>query len=68
MGKPSRLSYTKLFEDFLDHARREAKRRLIEQQQLRVRHQGAADGEHLLLAAGERAGDLTEPLLQAREQ
>ena len=32
------------------------------------RHEGAADRQHLLLAAGQRAAHLRDPLLQAREQ
>ena len=43
-------------------------RRLVEQQQLRPAHQRAADGQHLLLAAGQRAGQLRAALLQARKQ
>ena len=39
-----------------------AERRLVEQQNLRIGHQRAADRQHLLLAAGQRAGDLAEPL------
>src|SRR6201999_499485 len=39
----------------------------VEQQQLRTGHQRPADGEHLLLAARERAGPLAETLAQARE-
>jgi hypothetical protein len=42
-------------EDLLDELRRQAHRRLVEEQQLRLGHQRAADGEHLLLAAGQRA-------------
>ena len=38
--------------------RREAERRLVEHDQFRRAHQAAADREHLLLAAGERAGRL----------
>ena len=37
----------------LDDDRREALERLVQQQQRRVAHQRAADGEHLLLAAGD---------------
>ena len=50
-----------------DH-RREARRRLIEQQQLRAAHQRAANCAHLLLAAGHGAGQLMPPFLHAREQ
>ena len=44
-----------LFEHVLDHERREAFGGLVEQQQFGIAHQGAADGEHLLLAAGEES-------------
>ena len=54
--------------DLLDEDRREAQRRLVEQQQLRLGHQRAAHREHLLLAAGHRARLLRLALLQAREQ
>ena len=46
------------------HDRREPHRRLVEQQELRPRHERAGDREHLLLAAGERAGALASALLQ----
>src|SRR4051794_14174523 len=54
--------------DAVDDDRRQAERRLVEEQQLRLGHQGAADREHLLLAAGHRAALLTLALLEAREQ
>ena len=54
--------------DPLDEDRRDSHRGLVEQQQLRVGHQGAADREHLLLAAGHRSALLALALLQAREQ
>src|ERR1044071_9233523 len=41
-------------EQVVDHGRREAERRLVEQEALRPRHQSARDREHLLLAAGEQ--------------
>src|SRR5712691_3614864 len=57
--------------DLLDHAehsehyrRGETERGLIEQEQARLRHERAPDREHLLLAAGERARRLLEPLAQ----
>ncbi len=43
-------------EDLLDQARGEAHRRLVEQDQLGPRHEGASNREHLLLAARQRAG------------
>ena len=46
---------------------REAHGGLVEHQQLGAAHQRAADGEHLLFAAGERARHLAAALLQARE-
>src|SRR6267143_2191921 len=54
-------------EDLRHHQGREAHRRLVQQQQFRPRHQRARNGEHLLLAAGERAGDLLAALPQARK-
>ena len=49
-----------LADDALEHAqqlhhdqRRQSLERLIQQQQARIEHQRAADGEHLLLAARE---------------
>ena len=54
-------------EDLLDDERREPERGLVEQQQLRPAHQRARDGEHLLLAARQRAAALVQALLEARE-
>jgi hypothetical protein len=49
-------------------ARRGATRgRLVEQQEPRPAHQGAADCQHLLLAARQRAAALLAPLGEARE-
>ncbi len=56
-----------LLEDRADQPRRDAERRLVEHQEFRVAHQRAADGEHLLLAAGERAGGLLHAFFQPRE-
>src|SRR6201999_2699609 len=55
--------------DLLDDHRREAFGRLIKQQQASTRAQDTADGEHLLLTAGE-FGPLArrQPLLQIGEQ
>ena len=54
--------------DLGDDERREAFGGLVHQQHARVAHQRAADREHLLLAARERAGGLGVPFVQAREQ
>src|SRR5207249_6991004 len=53
--------------DLADDQRGQTERRLVEHQQGRARHQRAADREHLLLAAAERAGELAPALAQARE-
>ena len=55
-------------EDLGNDQRRQAQRGLVEQQQAWARHQGAADGQHLLFAAGHGAGALVGPLAQAREE
>ena len=54
-------------EQFVDHRRRQAERRLVEQQDARLRHQAAGDGQHLLLAAGEKPGAAGQPLAQPRK-
>src|SRR5260370_23514327 len=48
-------------EDLRDERRREPERRLVEDEELRLDHQGAGNRQHLLLTAGEIAGDLVEP-------
>ena len=42
--------------------RRETERRLIEQHELRTRHERAPDDEHLLLATRKRSGGLIDAL------
>jgi hypothetical protein len=54
--------------DLLHDQRREAERGLVEQQVARLGHQRAPEGEHLLLAAGEVAGELLAALGEAREE
>src|SRR5579872_804886 len=53
---------------FRAHARRQTQARLVEQQQLRLRHQRAADRDHLLLAARERACSEPQPRAQRRKE
>ena len=53
--------------DTADQKGRQTERRLVQQHDLRTRHEPARDGQHLLLAAGERARGLAKPLLQDRE-
>ena len=55
-------------EDQPRHLRGEPQRRLVEEQEAGAPQQRAPDGEHLLLAAGERVGLLVEPLAEPREQ
>ena len=45
------LSSTIRVEHLLDHDRRETERGFVEHQEARMAHQGAADRQHLLLAA-----------------
>ena len=52
----------------LHDRRRQAQRGLVEHHQIRRAHQAAADGEHLLLAARQRAGGLRAPLGEHRKQ
>ena len=61
------MQFTNDVEDLLDENGRKTHGRLVEHQKLGVRHERAAHGEHLLLAARERAGDLAAALLQARK-
>ena len=61
-GDAVRPQRTDQVEDRLDDLRREAERGLVEQQELRLGHERAGDGEHLLLAARQRAGELLAAL------
>src|SRR5262249_50998377 len=54
--------------DLGDELRREPLRGLVQEEHTRIAHQGAADGEHLLLAAGERPGERGVPLGEPRKQ
>ena len=54
-------------EDFFGQQWRKTQRGFIEHQQLRLRHVGAADGQHLLLAAGQQACVLLRPFQQTRK-
>lgn len=51
-------------ENLMHDLRREPQRWLVQHQELRLRHQGAAYGEHLLLATGHAARHTVAPLLQ----
>src|SRR5262245_32721272 len=54
--------------DLSHKLRRQPLRRLVHQEHARIAHQRAADRQHLLFAAGERAGELRVTLLQAGEE
>ena len=54
--------------DLRDHARHQAFGRLVEQDDFRLQHHGPRDGEHLLLAARQRAAGLAAPLRQHRKE
>ena len=54
-------------DELADDRRRQAERQLVDEQQLRVGDERLADGEHLLLAAGEVAGELVDALGEPRE-
>ena len=70
IGKPVLVQPPDQREHLLDQQRRQAERRLVEDQQPRLGHQAAADREHLLLAAGQRAGGLrrTAPAAAGRRR
>ena len=55
-------------EDLLHQDRREAQGRLVQQQQPGSGHERPPDGQHLLLAAGQRATLLVQALAEPREQ
>ena len=54
--------------DLRDHRRHQTLGRLVEQQHLRLEAERPRHGQHLLLAAGQRAGALAEPFAQQREK
>ena len=56
------------FEDDVDDRRREPERRLVEQQDVRLRDERARDRKLLLLAAGQRAGLPPAELPDDREE
>ena len=56
------------FKERFNDERGESFERLVHQQQRGIAHQRAADGEHLLLAAGDLVALVGAPLCQAREE
>src|SRR2546425_7973475 len=61
MVRPPGLQRGELLLEHLDDKWRQAFRRLVEEQDLGVHHQRAGDGEHVLLAAAQRARPLVSP-------
>src|SRR5258706_5193900 len=57
-GDTSLAHFVELRKDLLDDNRRETKAEFVGKQHLWLSHQRAADGQHLLLAAGERVAEL----------
>ena len=52
----------------LDHHRGQAEAHLVDQQGARAAHDGPADGQHLLLAAGQQPGLAVQALAQLGQQ
>ena len=67
MARAETADVTDDVEDFLDEDRGEAHRGFVHQEELWLAHQGAADSQHLLFAAGEGTGKLLAALQEARE-
>ncbi len=54
--------------DLRPHERRQSLRGLVEDEQRGIRHEGASDRQHLLLAAGQRAAQAARARGQVRKQ
>src|SRR5262249_15872039 len=67
-GQAGRLQAPKLLLEQLHHERRQPFGGLVEEEDGGVAHERAGDGEHLLLAARQRARALVPALLETREQ
>src|ERR1700712_3663158 len=67
-GKPFLAQVSQDRDDLVHDHRRQPFRRLVEQQQRRVQHQGAGDRQHLLLAAGKLEAEIGLAFLQPRKQ
>src|SRR2546428_3261358 len=65
---PARLETRDATPDLSPDEWREPLRRLVEDEQARVRHEGAPDREHLLLPAGERAAEEALTLGELRKE
>src|SRR5215469_5408143 len=67
-GYAGRVDLRYLLEHGLDEHRSQARRRLVEKQDLRLRHQGARHRHHLALPAGHSSNDLASACGEGREQ
>ena len=67
-GQSFLVEERKRAQDFIDDLWCKPKRRLVQQQNLRIGHQRTANRQHLLFATGQGACDLAEPLTHSREQ
>src|SRR5918993_4559642 len=67
-GRPLLVDLLDRLEDTLDEDGGEAHGGFVEEQESRTAHDGAADREHLLFAAGHGAGLLLDAFLEAREE
>src|SRR5690348_15272216 len=67
-GDPGAIDLADGLVDPVNQDRGDPERRLVEHQQLRPGHQRTADREHLLLAAGHRAGHLALTFLEPGEK
>src|SRR5216684_736583 len=67
-GDPGAPDFLDLFKNFFDNFRRQTERRFVEKKQLRLGHEAASNGDHLLLAAGKSSGQLVESFFQTWEE
>ncbi len=66
-GRPRPGELVDDVEDLVGDQRGEPQAGLVQEEQARTRHQGPADGHHLLLASREGGGGLLRPLAKLRE-
>src|SRR5262249_9763661 len=67
-GEAVALEPADLILEMVDHEGSQALGRLVEEEQVRIAHEGARDGEHLLLASGEEAALPVDQLAQLGEE
>src|SRR5581483_11765776 len=67
-GGPLRGDLVEVVEDLVDELGGEAERHLVDEDELGPGQPGVGQGQHLLLAAAQRAGPLVEALAEDRER